>query len=169
MSKIHIIGKFGDIIKGSIIIWLNFGWASSLKRNIANVPETHGEAYNRILNLLIRDAILNHDQKTFVVRFLGTDVMIILLSFLQQFVEYSPDVRIYLWWLETLEREVTRTSTVSTNYITKLVSHTAWVYLSFMLLQGVIQPHHFFDKSKKKFFLHWTKSEHTQDVTLAFQ
>ena len=59
------------------------------------IPETHEEADNRIL-LHIRDPILNHDQKTFIVRSVDTDVMIIILSFMPQFLEYSSDVRIFV-------------------------------------------------------------------------
>ena len=104
------------------------------------IAESHEEADNRLI-LHMKDMILNNHVIRIHVRSVDTDVMIILLSFMPQFLEYNENVDV---WLDHGRGDGRKTYHINKllNYTMNLVILCAWVCLFSTHSQDVIQHHH---------------------------
>ena len=102
------------------------------------ITESHEEADNRIV-VHIHDILLKERIKKVVVRSVDTDVLVILLAFMPQFLETDHGQSEIFW---TSELVLTERSTMLTVFIMILVILSAWDFSSSTVLVDVIQHLH---------------------------
>ena len=128
------------------------------------IAESHEEADNRLI-LHMKDMILNNHVIRIHVRSVDTDVMIILLSFMPQFLEYNENVDV---WLDHGRGDGRKTYHINKLYH-ELGDSLCLGLPFFHTFTGCDSTSSFYGRPKRAFYNHWMSYDRTNDVTLAFQ
>ena len=127
-------------------------------------PETHEEADNRLL-LHMRDMLLNGSIQKILVRSVDTDVLVILLAFMPQLLEFKEDVHVWLDFGRGENRKL-----YDVNMIFREFGESLYLGLPFFhSFTGCDSTSSFFEKSKGSFFNHWQGYDKFDEITCTFQ